>query len=531
MEDCLCGRIVRDGAPRDRVAMASIPIVDRARAYVERRAVIDDAGEYTFAELLERSAFVARRLLIAAQDLAEARVAFMVPPSMQHVVVQWGIWRAGGVAVPLCLQHPPPELEYTIDDSQSSIVIAHPDFADCLRPIAESRGLRLLTVAELDAGPVDAGRVDAGRVDDVARLPKIDVSRRAMLLYTSGTTNKPKGAVTTHEIITAQIQSLVEAWEWTENDHILHLLPLHHLHGILNVTCCAMWSGATCEFLPRFDADRVWDRIAVSDSLTLFMAVPTIYSRLTRAWEEANEERQRAMSEGCRRLRLMVSGSAALPVPTLEKWRELSGHTLLERYGMTEIGMGLSNPLHGQRQPGCVGAPLPGVELRLVDEANRPVSDGAAGQIQVRGPTVFTEYWGKSAATTEAFTDDGWFKTGDVAQREDGVYRILGRESVDIIKTGGYKVSALEIEDVLRTHEQIDECAVVGVADEEWGQRVAVAAVITPEADLKLEDLRAWCKQQLAAYKVPSLMKTVDALPRNPMGKVTKPDVVELFES
>ena len=292
-----------------------------------------------------------------------------------------------------------------------------------------------------------------------------------------------------------------------------------------------MWSGATCEFLPRFDADRVWDRIAVSDSLTLFMAVPTIYSRLTRAWEEANEERQRAMSEGCRRLRLMVSGSAALPVPTLEKWRELSGHTLLERYGMTEIGMGLSNPLHGQRQPGCVGAPLPGVELRLVDEANRPVSDGAAGQIQVRGPTVFTEYWGKSAATTEAFTDDGWFKTGDVAQREDGVYRILGRESVDIIKTGGYKVSALEIEDVLRTHEQIDECAVVGVADEEWGQRVAVAAVITPEADLKLEDLRAWCKQQLAAYKVPSLMKTVDALPRNPMGKVTKPDVVELFES
>jgi len=501
--------------------MVSIPIIDRALEYPDRVAVIDDAGRFTYSELLDRSAQAAACLLDGASDLNGARVAFLMPPSVEHVVVQWGIWRAGGMAVPLCSQHPPPELEYTIEDSDATIIVTHPEFADRLRPIVDSRGLRFLLLSEVDAQP-------AAMVDE---LPDVDPSRPAMLLYTSGTTNKPKGAVTTHEIIAAQIQSLIEAWGWTENDHILHALPLHHLHGILNVMCCALWSGATCEFLPKFDVDRVWKRIAAGDGLTLFMAVPTIYSRLTKAWDSADDDRRRAMTDGCRRLRLMVSGSAALPVPTLEKWREVSGHTLLERYGMTEIGMGLSNPLHGQRRPGCVGTPLPGVELRLVDEAIQPVPDATAGQIQVRGPTVFTEYWHKPAATAEAFTDDGWFKTGDVAERVDGVYRILGRESVDIIKTGGYKVSALEIEDVLRSHDSIEECAVVGVEDEDWGQRVAVAVVICDDGKLDLDTLRSWCKQRLAAYKVPSLLKTIDALPRNSMGKVTKPVVVRLFES
>jgi malonyl-CoA/methylmalonyl-CoA synthetase len=197
---------------------------------------------------------------------------------------------------------------------------------------------------------------------------------------------------------------------------------------------------------------------------------------------------------------------------------------------MTEIGMALSNPLHGQRMPGCVGRPLPGVEVRLVDEKDQPVEDGQPGEIQVRGSTVFREYWRKAKATADAFTD-GWFRTGDVAVREAGVYRILGRNSVDIIKTGGYKVSALEIEEVLRTHEAISECAVVGVNDEQWGQRVSAAVVCRTGQGLGLAALREWAKARMAAYKVPASLLVVEELPRNAMGKIVKPDVTRLFEA
>jgi malonyl-CoA/methylmalonyl-CoA synthetase len=292
-----------------------------------------------------------------------------------------------------------------------------------------------------------------------------------------------------------------------------------------------MWSGATCEMLPGFDAEAVWTRFAADDGPNLFMAVPTIYTRLIAFWESLPEQRQGNLRTACERFRLMVSGSAALPVPVLEKWRAISGQTLLERYGMTEIGMGLSNPLHGERRPGFVGTPLPGVDIRLRGEDGGRVPDGQPGEIQVRGATVFGEYWRRPEATAEAFTEDGWFRTGDIAVVEEGAYRILGRNSVDIIKTGGYKVSALEIESVLRTHEAIGECAVVGVEDKEWGQRVAAAVVLRDRRRLDLETLRSWGKERLATYKVPSLLKAVDQLPRNAMGKVTKPEVVKLFGS
>lgn len=228
-------------------------------------------------------------------------------------------------------------------------------------------------------------------------------------------------------------------------------------------------------------------------------------------------------------MRLMVSGSAALPVNVLERWKDITGHVLLERYGMTEIGMALSNPLRGERVPGHVGTPLPGVEVRLVDEAGNPVPPGTPGEIQVRGPTVFREYWGRPEATKKAFIN-GWFRTGDVAVVENGVYRILGRDSVDIIKTGGYKVSAIEIEEVLREHPDIAECAVVGVPDPEWGERVCAAIVVKEGRNLTLESLRTWAKERLAVYKVPTRIRLVSELPRNAVGKVLKPEVRKLFE-
>jgi malonyl-CoA/methylmalonyl-CoA synthetase len=333
--------------------------------------------------------------------------------------------------------------------------------------------------------------------------------------------------VTTHRNLEAQYATLVAAWGWTAGDRVLHVLPLNHVHGIVNIQGCAMWAGAVCEFLSPFEPTAVWDRMA-RGGVTLFMAVPTIYARLLAAWQAADEATRKRWSAAAGSLRLMVSGSAALPVPLLERWRGATGHVLLERYGMTEIGMALSNPLAGERRAGSVGQPLPGVGVRLVDEHGAVVPVGMPGEIEVRGESVFREYWMRPEATREALRD-GWFRTGDVAVIEAGSYRILGRQSVDIIKTGGYKVSALEIEDALRGHPDVRDCAVVGIPDDEWGERVAAAIVSGSGEEPTLEDLREWAGARLAKYKLPTRMRLVDDLPRNAMGKVVKARVKELF--
>lgn len=490
--------------------MAELPLIARARAHGHHVAILEGDTTFTYDELLSASERVATALLGDRQDLEEARVGFLVPPGFEHVAVQWGIWRAGGIAVPLALAHPTRELQYTLEDAGAAAVIVHPDHQPRLGDCGDRH--LLLTRDALACEP--------------RLLPGVPESRRAMIVYTSGTTGKPKGVVTTHGALQAQVTSLVTAWEWTPHDRVLLTLPLHHVHGIVNVLTCALWSGAQCDMLPRFDAETVWDRI-VRGGLTLFMGVPTIYRKLIAAWEAAPEPRQRAMSAACADLRLMVSGSAALPVSVFERWREISGHALLERYGMTEIGMGLSNPVHGPRVPGSVGGPLPGVEVRLVDEDGDAVAPGRPGEIEIRGPGVFLEYWNRSQETRDAF-HEGWFRTGDVGVLAGDRYRIVGRRSVDIINTGGFNVSALEIEEVLRTHPAIEECAVVGIPDTDLGERVCAAVELQPGHDLSLETLRAWAKDHLAPYKIPRALRPT-ALPRNAMGKVMKQRVAPLF--
>ncbi len=496
-------------------ALPQLPLIARAGLSPGRTAIVDFQGDHRYAELTLASAHAAAAFLEGRVDLAEARVAYLIPPGFDHVAVQWGIWRAGGIAVPLATSHPPAELEYVIADSGASIVVGDAGSAPMLEPLARAAGARFLTAAAALRETREAG------------LPAVAEVRRAMMIYTSGTTGKPKGVVVTHANFSAQIGSLIEAWAWSSDDRILLVLPLHHVHGIVNVVGCALWAGAVCEMLPKFDAEEVWQRIE-SGRLTLFMAVPTIYRRLIAAWEASPEERRRGMSAACRKLRLMVSGSAALPVQTLVQWLDISGHTLLERYGMTELGMALSNPLEGERRPGYVGAPLPGVEVRVVDDDGAPAASGVAGEIEVRGPNVFLEYWNRPAETAAAFRN-GWFKTGDTAVQEKGVFRILGRSSVDILKTGGFKVSALEIEEELRTHPAIEECAVVGVPDDDWGERVCAAVELAAGAALTLDALQAWAKERLAPYKVPRALLVIAALPRNAMGKVLKPEVAALF--
>jgi malonyl-CoA/methylmalonyl-CoA synthetase len=492
-----------------------MPLIARAEHHAGRAAIVDTAGTHTYSDLLAASARVAAALLEDRDDLRKEQVAFLVAPSFAWVAVQWGIWRAGGIAVPLPVGAPAAELEYLLDDTQASSLIYDKANEAIVESLGRSRGIRTISCDEAFAHPTGA-------------LPAIGNHRRAMILYTSGTTSRPKGVVTTHANITAQIKCLIEAWEWSPDDRIILCLPLHHVHGIINVLSCALWAGAVCEMLPRFDAGAVWERIGGGDT-TLVMAVPTIYVRLIAAWEASASERRRELSKAAAKLRLMVSGSAALPVTTLHRWREITGHTLLERYGMTEIGMVLSNSYRADRIPGSVGRPLPGVKVQLVNDVGAPVAPGAAGEIEIRGANVFLEYWCKPEATREAFRD-GWFRTGDTAVVEDGVYRILGRTNIDILKTGGHKVSALEIEEALRDHPAIVECAVVGITDQEWGERVGAALVLRDGKTLELEELREWAKQRLATHKVPSRLLLLEALPRNAMGKVTKPAVKSMFE-
>ena len=511
------------------MSSSGVPLIDRAMDHGDRTAIVGPEGELTYADLLRVSEKVGSGLLGGSHDLREARVAFLVGPGLHYVATLWGTWRAGGVAMPLSLRDTPSELEYAVDDAGATVLVAGPGLEETLRPIARSRGLRSVsTMALLDS--------------TVRPLPVVDTGRPAMLLYTSGTTSRPKGVMLAHDNLQAQVTSLVSAWEWTADDRILNALPLHHVHGIVNALACALWVGATCEILPGFDADRVWSRLSDGD-LTLYMAVPTSYRALVEAWNAAPPERRKTMSEGSSRLRLMVSGSDKLAVATLKEWQAITTHVLLERYGMTEIGMALSNLLHGLRVPGSVGKPLPGMEVRLVeldgqaleetgehDHGTLVSEEGLSGEVQVRGPGVFKEYWDLPEATAAVFTGDGWFCTGDVAMMENGVYYILGRASHDFAISGGENVSLREVEEVLSSHPDIVECAAVGVPDSYWGSAVSAAVILRDGARLDRDGLRDWARDRLAPQKLPQNLLVCESLPRTAVGKVVKPAVLKLFQ-
>ncbi len=492
-----------------------IQLIQNAKQYLDRIAIRSNKYAYTYQQLLQDSESVAATLLNGKADLQEERIAFLVTPSFEYVQLQWGIWRAGGIAVPLCTKHPFKSIEYVINDTKASVVICSKEYEELLRPFKKRPDIRFILTTEIKAAQCD--------------LPDIAMDRRAMILYTSGTTGSPKGVVSRHQNIEAQITSLVTSWEWSKDDHILNILPLHHVHGIVNILSCALWTGACCEFLPKFYAETVFD-ILKGGAVNMFMAVPTIYYKLIAQYNSYPPEIQKDISTALAKFRLMVSGSAALPISVLETWRTISGHTLLERYGMTEMGMAISNPYKGERRPGHIGKALSGVQIRIADEADQVVADGQTGEIQVKGPNVFQEYWGRPEATKKTFTADGWLKTGDVALLDDGYYRILGRNSVDIIKSGGYKISALEIEEVLRTHPLIKDCGVVGVPDEEWGEIVAASLILKETNNpIDIPTLQTWLKDKLPSYQIPKLYIFQEDLPRNVMGKVTKKALQKMF--
>lgn len=476
-------------------------------------AVADRHGNHSRREIVNAIDSVSSYLL-AYKGIS---VAILCEPGIEWIAAAFAVWKTGNIAVPLLSSHPIAELLHPVTDADVSVILHSESSTKVASDLAQNLHAHTINVSQV---------MSTAQTENLATIAQPDDD--ALIIYTSGTTGKPKGAVHTHRSLIAMMSGMIQAWEWNENDRAVCVLPLNHVHGIVNVTLCALFVGGVLESPPSFDAQHVWNRLSSGD-VTVFMAVPTVYSRLTASWEASSPEIQQKLSDASAQLRLMVSGSAALPVSTLEKWKSISSHTLLERYGMTETGMILSNTL-SSRIPGHVGWPMPDVDVRIVDEQLRDVPSGQPGELLVRGPQLFSRYWKRSDATSDAFID-GWFRTGDVGVVESEGYRLMGRSSVDILKTGGEKVSALEIEEVFRTHPCVADCAVVGVVDDEWGQKVAMAFELATGSNAPSpEEFRTWGKTHLSAAKVPVLYKQVETLPRNTLGKVTKKAVTELFQ-
>ena len=482
-----------------------------AHASTARVAVWDEAGEHGFGAIDARARAIAATLLDGRASLEGERVAVLAPPGASFVAAFFGVLHAGGSVVVLSPLHPPRETEYVCEHAEVRALLVAPALSERVGSLAAGR--RVLSLGDGALGGAEgAGRELASPADDDA----------ALQLYTSGTTGKPKGAILTHENLAVQQGLLGRAWGFCAGDVLLHALPLHHLHGLAVALLTALGAGARTRILPGFDARSTWDAMA---DCTVFMAVPTMYAKLFAALDGADPTTRARWSASARALRLATSGSAALPATLAERWRSVTGAYPLERFGMTEIGVGIANPLEGARRPGYVGMPLPSVETRVVSD---DLLDAPSGELWIRGPSVFRGYWRDDEATRQAFAEGGWFRTGDTVTRDEvGYFKILGRTSVDILKSGGYKLSALEIEEVLRENGAVADVAVIGVPDETWGERVVACVVPAPgrDAECAEEALRAFCRARLASYKVPKTVLVLGELPRNVMGKVVKPEL------
>ncbi|MEN5160882.1 malonate--CoA ligase [Achromobacter spanius] len=475
--------------------------------------------EYTWDDIERATACLAN--LLQSLNLPDgARVAVQVEKSPEALLLYLATLRAGLVYLPLNTAYRESEIEYFLGNAEPSVVVCASKNLDWVKRAADKAGCpHVFTLDEDRTGTLLEA---AGSLPQTFKTVQRKPDDLAAILYTSGTTGRSKGAMLSHGNLAANARTLHEYWGWREDDVLLHMLPIFHVHGLFVASHGALLAGARMIWLPKLDADQALHYLPQS---TVMMGVPTYYVRLLAD--------PRFNRDVCANMRLFISGSAPLLAETFSDFKDRSGHPILERYGMSETVMLTSNPYDpalGERLAGTVGRALPGVQVRVVDDAGKPLAAGEIGNVQVRGPNVFSGYWRMPEKTREEFTEDGWFKTGDVGRwggesagraAPDDYLSIVGR-SKDLIISGGYNVYPKEIETLIDDMPGVAESAVIGVPHPDFGE--AVVAVVVPKdgASLDASAMQAELKSRIANFKVPKRVHIIDQLPRNTMGKVQK---------
>lgn len=478
-----------------------------ARARPIETALLFEGVHYTYRLLHDRAATVAGALTDKGVRPGD-HVAVGLTSSPELVAAVLGVLHMGAVLVPINPAASLDELTYILQDSEARVAVLEPEHAAALVQSGVADKLTLMTAADLIHG-------------DKAPLTPVPSENAALIVYTSGTTGHPKGAVLSHRALLANLLTVATAWQWTDRDRLLLTLPCFHLHGLGLGILTTLLVGASVALRPRFILDEVLDDIERTRA-TMFFGVPTIYNRLVTLPPEI------VRGHDLSRMRLWVSGSAPLHAATYERFEDLFGYALMDRYGMTECGFALSTPYDEPRRASVVGRALPGVDVRLVDseQADRgvlvDVAQGKQGEILIKGDNLFSGYWRRPEAAAAAMIE-GYLRSGDLAVREaDGQVRIVGRSSVDIIKTRGFKVGAVEIENCLQQHPDIEEVAVVGIPDADQGERVVAAVVQRQDAKVTATDLTSFSRQHLAPHKVPAQIVFLSEIPKTGPGKFKK---------
>lgn len=478
----------------------------------------EDGTLYSYGQLEQQSAHLAH--LFGTLGLHKGdRVAVQVDKSPQAVFLYLACLRTGLIFLPLNPAYKKHEMEYFLDNSDPGLVVVSPQ---SLETIKESlMGDRTPSIETLDDQGKGTLMEKAYNQSDKFDTVKCSGDDIASILYTSGTTGKPKGAMITHRNLSSNAMTLHQYWAWQPNDVLLHALPIFHVHGLFVACNCVLMNGSGMIFLPKFDAKKIIKYLPRS---TVMMGVPTFYTRLLAC--------QDFTADICSNMRLFISGSAPLQEQTFEAFRRRIGHTIIERYGMTETGMNTSNPLNGKRMAGTVGFPLPGISARVVDNNLNILPAGGKGNLEIKGPNVFPGYWRMPEKTAEDFTADGYFKTGDISIIDkQGYVSIVGRTK-DLVISGGYNIYPQEVELCIDEMKQVQESAVIGIPHPDFGEAVtAVVVRRSQDPDLTEEALIQHVKANLATYKVPKHVFFVDELPRNTMGKVQKKLLRERYEN
>jgi malonyl-CoA/methylmalonyl-CoA synthetase len=488
----------------------SFPADPTTRPFLER----PDGSTLSYADLLDLSGRMAN-VLVGLGVKPGDRVAAQVEKSAEALMVYLAALRAGAVYLPLNTAYTAGELRYFLGDAEPALFVCRPELAEPMRALAGEVGVpRVETLGEeRDGSLVEKARAAAPEFADVPR----GTDDLAAFLYTSGTTGRSKGAMLSHGNLASNAAALRDSWRFTAEDRLLHALPIFHTHGLFVATNVTLMTGSSMILLPRFDAEET---IRLLPKATVMMGVPTFYTRLL--------SRPDFTRDLVAHMRLFVSGSAPLSAETHREFQDRTGHAILERYGMTETNMNTSNPYDGERIPGSVGFPLPGVEVRVADpDSGRELPQGEIGMIEIRGPNVFKGYWRMPEKTKAEFRDDGFFVSGDLGfYDERGYLRISGRGK-DLIISGGFNVYPAEVEGAIEALPGVAECAVIGVPHPDFGEGVVAVVIPKPGAQLDEREMQKALTSELAKYKLPKRIYVTDSLPRNAMGKVQKKDLRE----